>query len=67
MTKKQETKQVTLEKAFILEEQTGMDLVNALQNLPIRFSQVIIPILQKLEKTYRADVTVNIPDDEDAK
>ena len=67
MTKKQETKQVTLEKAFILEEQTGMELVNALQNLPIRFSQVIIPILQKLEKTYRADVTVNIPDDEDAK
>ena len=61
--KKGETKteQIKVEKAFILTAKFGTKLFNVLNELPIKYSQSVVPLIDELQKSHRGDVTLNKP------
>jgi len=63
MKKQEEQKQEPLEfkKAYVLDALLGDRLIAILQELPIKYSREIIPLIQELQKVPRADITLGNP------
>jgi hypothetical protein len=61
MKKQEEQKQEPLrfETAYVMDARLGDRLIAVLQELPIKYSKDIIPLIQELQKAPRADVTLN--------
>lgn len=63
MKKQEEQKQESLsfEKAYVVDAPLGDRLIAVMQELPIKYSRDIIPLIQELQKAPRADVKLNNP------
>lgn len=46
--------------AYILHPELGAALIGVLQEMPIKFSKEILPLLQELQKAPRSNVKVNM-------
>jgi len=49
-----------LKAAYILPKEAGDNLIQSLAELPMKYSQIITPILDMLQKTVRGDIKVSI-------
>ena len=49
-----------LKAAYIIPQEGGDQLIETLSELPMKYSQMIGPILDMLQKTFRGDITVTI-------
>ena len=58
-----ETVKTKLEKAYVLPAELGDNIKGVLLELPMKFSQLVGPVIDALNKSYRSDVTLNIPKD----
>lgn len=54
---------IKLEKAFIVTAEDGQKMINTLAELPIKYSSIIGPMIDALQKAYRGDVNVTITPD----
>ena len=52
-----------LKAAYILPKEAGDNLIQSLAELPMKYSQIITPILDMLQKTVRGDIIVTIQPD----
>ena len=50
-----------LEKAYILSAEVGDSLIRSLLEIPYRYSALVGPAIEELQKAPRADVTLNVP------
>lgn len=66
-TKKVETKEEKLENAYILTAETGDQIKTVLSELPIKYTQMIGPVLNALNQAYRGEITVKAPVKPDGK
>ena len=58
---KQDPSQVEWKDAFIVNAELGMQLIRVMEELPIKYSKDIIPLLKALHKAPRTNVTVTVP------
>ena len=58
---KQDPTKVEWKDAFIVNAELGAAIIGALEELPIKYSKQIIPLLQNLNKSPRTNVTVEVP------
>ena len=63
MAKKEEQKKVQLEDAFILSKELGMKIVDILNEMPIKYTNLITPILQEIVKSPRGTIDINPPEE----
>jgi hypothetical protein len=49
-----------LKGAYILKQEAGDAMIESLSELPIKHSQVVGPLLNMLQTTFRGDITVTI-------
>jgi len=49
-----------LKAAYIIPKEEGDKLIQTLAELPIKYSQLIGPMLDMLQKTFRGDITITI-------
>ena len=52
--------QVELGRAYILPAQVGDQLKAVLLEMPMKFGQMVGPMIEALDKAYRSDVKVNV-------
>jgi len=53
-----------LKKAFILDKEFGEKLYETLGELPMKYSQILMPLLKGIEQAARGDITVKEITDE---
>ena len=58
VVKKDEKGMTTFKDAFIIEKQVGEAIYKSLGELPMKYTQILMPILQAFEKASRGDVIV---------
>lgn len=66
-TKKIEAKEEKLENAYILPAEVGDQIRAVLSELPIKYAQMIGPLLNALNRAYRGEITVKPPVKSDSK
>jgi len=57
--KTEEVKTEVIESAFIVNKKLAVDIINAMLELPIKYSNLISPLIEELRKCPRGNITIN--------